>query len=136
MQAIAETSIEAEGAASFGEQIESLYEVVEQLEDAVAQAMKREKGWEKERQQLLDIQAKLEKKLGSADEDVKFIKEHLDQSKKQKEQGLAGAKKEREQMQAEIKRLRERNKQLGRHVEKVTTKLDAAISKIGALMEE
>lgn len=127
--------MEADEDIPFTKQVEALYAMVEQLEDAVAEAAKRERSWDKERARLEEARVRLEKKIASADDDVRFIKEHLDQSKKEKEQTAQGAKKEREQMATEIKQLRERNQQLKQNVEKVTSKLDAAISKIGALME-
>lgn len=120
----------------YADQLGQIYQVIEQLEDAIAASNKHAQLWSKEKKQLIEANAKLDKKLQSANEDVRFIKEHLDQAKKEREQaGLIG-KKEQATMQAEIKELREKNKLLSNNMEKVTQKLDAAITKIGALMAE
>ena len=67
--------------------------------------MKNNKQWQKEKKQLLENQNKVEKKALNADDDVKFIKEKLDgtkkeleQARKEKEEALANLKKEREQI--------------------------------------
>ena len=142
----AEELIESEELSVFDTQMTEIFAVIERLEDAVAVASKRDQAWAKEKKQLLDAQTKLEKKLNGAGDDVKFIKEHLDQSKKEKEQFQAEAKKERERIMAaakkeqnilaaEIKDLRSKNERLTANMDKVTSKLDKAISKISELME-
>lgn len=110
-----EPEVQEDADASLNKQIEKLYQVVEHLEDLIVATGKREQQWQKEKKQLLENQSKVEKKVANADDDVKFIKEKLDATKKEleiarkeKDEALANLKKEREQMAGNASKERER----------------------------